>query len=129
MAGEADPTVKKVRAGGAKSKAVKPPAPPRPKRGLWFGPAPGSPEAKAVTKAEKPPRKRPREKFKHDPKMVAAARELRDRYIEEINAGRMLPPSASGKYDVSRQLEAAPSAMKVAPVPGAAPGIALLEAA
>jgi hypothetical protein len=50
------------------------------------------------------------------------ARELRDRYIEQINAGLLLPPSACGKYDVSRQLEAAPSAMKVAP-------IAMLEAA
>ncbi len=56
--------------------------------------------------------------------MVAAAREWRDRYIEQINAapGMLLPPSSNGKYDVSRQLEAAPSAMKVAPV-------AMLEAA
>ena len=55
------------------------------------------------------------EKFKHDPKVLEAARELRDRYIEEINAGLLLPPSACGKYDVSRQLEAAPSAMKIRP--------------
>ena len=55
------------------------------------------------------------EKFKHDPKVLEAARELRDRYIEEINAGLLLPPSACGKYDVSRQLEAAPSAMKISP--------------
>jgi hypothetical protein len=40
--------------------------------------------------------------------VVQAARELRDRYIEQINAGLLLPPSANGKYDVSRQL-AAPS--------------------
>jgi hypothetical protein len=60
---------------------------------------------------------------------VEAARELRDRYIEQINANLLLPPSANGKYDVSRQLApgAAPSAMKVAPVP--APGVAMLEAA
>lgn len=65
-----------------------------------------------------------REKFKNDPKMVEVARELRDRYIEQINAAPhlLLPPSANGKYDVSRHLEAAPSAMKVAPV-------AILEAA
>ena len=50
-----------------------------------------------------------------DLKLIAAARELRDRYIEEINAGLLLPPSACGKYDVSRQLEAAPSAMKIRP--------------
>jgi hypothetical protein len=50
---------------------------------------------------------------------------LRDRYIEQINAAPhlLLPPSANGKYDVSRQLEAAPSAMKVAPA------VAMLEAA
>ena len=50
-----------------------------------------------------------------DLKLIAAARELRDRYIEQINAGLLLPPSACGKYDVSRQLEAAPSAMKIRP--------------
>ena len=36
--------------------------------------------------------------------------------------GMLLPPSACGKYDVSRQLEAAPSAKKAEP-------IALLNAA
>lgn len=99
-----------------KEKKVK--APPRKvSHGLWFAPPipptlkPGSPEAKAAAKAEKPKR----EKFKNDPKMVEAARELRDRYIEQINAGLLLPPSANGKYDVSRQLEAARSAMKVEP--------------
>jgi hypothetical protein len=88
-------------------------------RVVWSAPPkPGSPEARAANKAAKPNR----EKFKNDPTLVEAARELRDRYIEQINAGLLLPPSANGKYDVSRQLEAAPSAMKVAPV-------AMLEAA
>jgi hypothetical protein len=43
--------------------------------------------------------------------LVTAARELRDRYIEQINSapGNLLPPSACGKYDVSRALEHAPS--------------------
>lgn len=77
---------------------------------LWFAPAPGSPEAKQEQKAA--PAKSKREKFHNDPKMVEAARELRDRYIEQINAGLLLPPSACGKYDVSRQLEAAPSELK-----------------
>jgi hypothetical protein len=45
--------------------------------------------------------------------MLQAARELRDRYTRQINAVLLLPPSACGEYDVSRQLEAAPSAMKV----------------
>jgi hypothetical protein len=99
----------------------KPKSPMVPKRGLWFAPPPGSPEAKALEKEKKP--KAPRTKFKNDPKLVAAARELRDRYTEQINAGLLLPPSANGKYDVSRQLEAAPSSMKITPA------VALLEAA
>jgi hypothetical protein len=48
--------------------------------------------------------------------VVEAARELRDRYIEQINAGLLLPPSANGKYDVSRQLEAALSTLKQTPL-------------
>jgi hypothetical protein len=47
------------------------------------------------------PEKKPRQK--NDPKLVAAARKLRDRYLEQINTTRLLP---QGKYDVSRQLEA-----------------------
>jgi hypothetical protein len=73
-----------------------------------------------------------RKRFKNDPKLAAAARELRDRYIEQINSGggpgMLLPPYSGGacsKYDVSRALEAAPSTMKVAPIPG----VAMLEAA
>ena len=111
--GAQDESVKKPRAKKEKPALVKPPA--RPSGGLWFAPpkpAPGGPEAKAAAKAEKPKR----EKFRNDPKMVEAARELRDRYIEQINAGLLLPPSANGKYDVSRQLEAAPSAMKIEPL-------------
>ena len=44
-------------------------------------------------------------KAKNDPKLVAAARELRDRYLEQVNSERLLP-AANGKYDVSRQLHA-----------------------
>ncbi len=61
-------------------------------------------------------------RHKNDPKLVEAARELRDRYLEQVNTNMLLPPSACGKYDVSRQLEGAPSSMKVEPV-------ALLKAA
>ena len=105
MAPASDPSVKKPRA--PKTKVVKPPS--QPSGGLWFAPASpakGSPEAKAAAKAAPPKPKR--EKLKNDPKVVEAARELRDRYIEEINAAPhlLLPPSANGKYDVSRQLEA-----------------------
>lgn len=82
--------------------------------GLWFGgPRPAEPTAEQKKAAKK---KEPKPRFKNDPQLVAAARELRDRYTEQINAGLLLPPSACGKYDVSRQLEGAPSfrdAMKV----------------
>ena len=42
-----------------------------------------------------------REKVKADPKHVAAARELRDRYLEQFNSGIVLP---QGKYAVGREL-------------------------
>jgi len=36
------------------------------------------------------------------------ARELRDRYLEEVNAGRLLPgDGCHAKYDVARRLPAA----------------------
>ncbi|MCI0366699.1 MAG: hypothetical protein L0219_22780 [Phycisphaerales bacterium] len=63
-----------------------------------------------------PKAKRPKKERKvNDPKYIAAARELRDRYLEQANADRMLP-SAHGKYDVSRQLEAAPTELKQTPL-------------
>jgi hypothetical protein len=95
-----------------------PPAPPAQARGgLWFAPpAPDPPtkeELKAAKEAEKKAkaeeRKRLRkEKQKNDPKYVAAARELRDRFLEEVNTpgSDLLLPAAHGKYDVSRQLAA-----------------------
>ncbi len=44
-----------------------------------------------------------REAKKNDPRLVAAARELRDRWLEQVNATPLLP---QGKYDVSRTLVA-----------------------
>lgn len=81
--------------------------------GLRFAPLPGP-------KPEKPKREK-REKQKNDPKYVAAARELRDRYLERVNADRLLasPHGAQGKYDVSRQL--APGAPGTPGTPGTAP--------
>jgi len=60
-----------------------------------------------------------RPKMKNDAKHVAMARELRDRYLEEVNSGAIELP-CNGKYDVRRRLEAAP---------GRAEPIALLNAA
>ena len=37
-----------------------------------------------------------------DPKLRAAARELRDRWMERVNDPLVLPAMAQGKYDVSR---------------------------
>jgi hypothetical protein len=54
------------------------------------------------------PEKKPREKkpkVKNDPRLVAAARELKDRWLEHVNGGGedLLP---TGKYDVTRVLPA-----------------------
>ena len=54
------------------------------------------------TKPKRPRKSKPRQK--NDPKYVKAARELRDRFLEQVNVDRLLP-AACGKYDVSRQLE------------------------
>jgi hypothetical protein len=75
-------------------------------------------------RAEKPKREK-RVKQKNDPKYVAAARELRDRWLERVNA---TPLVAEGKYDVTRtstssvesQLEPAPSTLKQTPLLNAA---------
>jgi hypothetical protein len=55
---------------------------------------------------DKAPEKKPRgkkPKLKNDPKLVAAARELRDRWLEHVNSGQALLES-SGKYDLTRAL-------------------------
>jgi hypothetical protein len=76
-------------------------------RGLFF----------ELPKAEKPKRaKAAKVKQKHDPKLVSAARELRDRYLEHVNADPMALEAPGGKYDVCKssagsrlgQIEATP---------------------
>ena len=48
----------------------------------------------------------PRKKQKNDPKLVAAARELRDRWLERVNDDpAMLQGGSQGKYEVSRLIE------------------------
>jgi hypothetical protein len=69
---------------------------------LSFAPiAPIQPEEKL---REKKP------KAKADPKLAAMARELRDRWLEHVNAGQMLIES-DGKYDVVRQRHLSATAM------------------
>src|SRR5687768_15805758 len=74
-------------------------APPQPtRRGpRQFGPPPTGPiveesVAVAVAPPKKPPK--PRAKVKTDPQFVAAARELRDRYLEHVNTASPLAPRA-----------------------------------
>jgi GNAT superfamily N-acetyltransferase len=67
-------------------------------------PAPAAGEAKT---GNTPREKKP--KAKNDPALVAAARELRDRWLERVNAGEYVLEDA-GKYDVTRMLAAAPTA-------------------
>jgi hypothetical protein len=45
-----------------------------------------------------------RQKRKNDPRLVSAARELRDRWLERVNADPSAMLVASGKHDVSRAL-------------------------
>ena len=69
-----------------------------PSGALWFAPAP-APELEPKPKREP----KPKVKVKNDPRLVAAARELRDRWLERVNAD----PSAlssRGKYDVARAI-------------------------
>ncbi len=62
-----------------------------------------SPEAEEAKPKKKKRASKPR--AKHDPKHIAQARELRDRYLEEVERGLLLPGSdCNARYDVSRQL-------------------------
>ncbi len=55
-------------------------------------------------------------RLKHDPQQLAAARELRDRYLEQFNSGLILP---AGKYAVGRELEAPTASSPTALLPAA----------
>ncbi|HLL88247.1 MAG TPA: hypothetical protein VK324_02995 [Tepidisphaeraceae bacterium] len=82
---------------------------PAPPRSAWPASAPPPPPAPAA--AEKPKTtKKPKQK--NAPHLVDAARELRDRWLEDVNAGRFLIEPA-GKYDVARL--AAPVAVGTLP--------------
>ena len=50
----------------------------------------------------------PKPRKKNDPKLIAAARELRDRWLEKVNQDGIALES-QGKYDVSRTLSLTPS--------------------
>ena len=75
--------------------------------GLRFATTAPSVIEEKVEKKEKKPA------VKNDPRLVAAARELKDRWLEQINSGQYLP-QGNGKYEVSRGIERKPEAMEVA---------------
>ena len=50
---------------------------------------------------EKVEAKQKKAAVKNDPQLVAAARELKDRWLEQVNGGLYLP-MGNGKYEVSR---------------------------
>ena len=64
--------------------------------GLRFAP----PAASTAAPAKRPPRAKG---MKNDPKRIAAARELRDRWLEQVNDGGARL-EAAGKYEVGRTL-------------------------
>jgi hypothetical protein len=86
-----------------KPKIAQPKSPQALSGGMQFAP----PAPIAPAKQEKPKRV-PKPKVKADPRLIAAARELRDRYLEQINDTPILP---SAKYDVSRQISDSPRSM------------------
>ncbi len=80
--------------------------PPQPLRNrALFGAPRRTPEQVQASPVQKQIVKAPPPKIKCDPRLIAAARELRDRWMEEVNAGRYLPET-NGKYAVSRLIEA-----------------------
>ncbi len=94
-----------------KRKSTSPVKPPlAPSGGLWFV-APGPPKA-----IQEKHERAPRPKQKNDPKLVAAARELRDRWLEKVNEGEYQFESA-GKYEVSRELAAPSQTIQALPMP------------
>jgi hypothetical protein len=83
--------------------------------GLRFA-LPAAAPVKDKPKREKKPR------AKNDPQLVAKTRELRDRWMERVNAGEALLESA-GKYDVTRVLPepaVSPSSIELKALPHAA---------
>ena len=81
------------------------PAPPVRRNGLMFDiPQPGEalPEDQKPARAKK--EKVAKAKRAADPRLAAAARELRDRWLEQVNAGRGEVALPAGKYEVSRAI-------------------------
>ena len=78
--------------------------------GLRFAPA-------KVEKPAKTPKPK-REKVKNDPKVVAAARELRDRWMEQLSADPT-KQIGQGKYNVAKAIVASEPPPQPAMLPAA----------
>jgi hypothetical protein len=81
-----------------------------PKQGARQYGAPPSKPVPAVVVEQSPgekPKRQKQPKPKADPKLIAAARELRDRWLERVNDDPSLIGSgigSNGKYDIARAL-------------------------
>jgi hypothetical protein len=94
------PVAEKKTRGVKKSKPIDTPAPIR-RNGLMFDiPKQGEPLPETKPAKEAKPKA---EKIKRacDPRLASAARELRDRWLEQVNSAPLI---AQGKYDVSRAI-------------------------
>lgn len=92
------------------------PVPQKPtRRRVQFGPPPVNPQEVPEQATFAKPKKAKKQPVKNDPAHVAAARELRDRWLERVNANPQAIASG-GKYDLTKAL-AAPTAPVVASVP------------
>ena len=95
----------------AKAKVAAPPVPSTIRSGGLRFPAP-EPTAPVVEKVKR----EPKAKAKNDPQLVAAARELRDRWLEKVEQEPWLLEPA-GKYDVRRVLPGDSDPGEVAAMP------------
>lgn len=77
----------------------------------------GAPNPAALPTPKPARQKRPT--FKNDPRHVAAARELRDRWLEHVNSGEFVLTDGA-KYDVTRALQAPRAAEAIPLLPAAA---------
>jgi hypothetical protein len=76
-----------------------------------FGPPP--PVLPVAQAAPEKPKRQKATRAKTDPMLVAAARELRDRWLEQMNAGEFV--LADGRYDVARIEAQSPAPQRLLP--------------
>lgn len=62
-----------------------------------------------ITAEKIKPKRAPKPSMKNDPRLIAAAREMRDRWVEAYESGNLLLPE-NGTYDVCRAIASNPSA-------------------